>query len=538
MSSTEQLVDLVNRVVDGEASAAEEAELQRLMRDSTEARILFAETRDIFRRLDGLPELDPPHQLRNETLASIQQTNFPPAGLYLPLTVKTRGGNMSADRRKQMLIGFAGLAAVLVGTFIFVSPSYRPEDASGAIGAVQKHRETQIAPQDVVLGNEQVKEEQQIAYADVLEGSAALQNISADLAIGARSNNARVELAAIDSALDARISKVEARYSANAKAALDAMKKVMAADAGSFDAKKLEAMRAEADAIGARLQARLSASDMESLNARLSAIHSALEARVSASSLDAISKNVAGISAQLDSDTNLEAASRNLMKAESALEARSGVTVAARMSYADSAALEARTLWNAKSKLDATSKQSLAARADAISADMAARAATLEARAVSAMQARLASDEADASALGRMKLTLDALRKSVDARPNLEARQVSAFSRSVESFNARIQAQARNLEGRSQLERSVQLAAINAQLGARDNLNARITSSLGAKNYLAAALPDASELGRRAADLAARSVGAKSVDAKNLEAKQLEAKQLGAAKKVDSRSQQ
>src|SRR5688572_4766475 len=205
MSSTEQLVDLVNRVADGEASAAEEAELQRLMRDSTEARILFAETRDIFRRLGSLPELDPPHQLRNETLASIEHTNFRPTGLYLPLTVKTRGGNMSADRRKQMLIGFAGLAAVLVGTFIFVSPSYRPEDASGAIGAVQKHRETQIAQQDVVLGNEQVKEEQQIAYADVLEGSAALQNISADLAIGARSNDARISMAAIDNALDARM---------------------------------------------------------------------------------------------------------------------------------------------------------------------------------------------------------------------------------------------------------------------------------------------------------------------------------------------
>ena len=512
MSSTEQLVDLVNRVADGEASAAEEAELQRLMRDSAEARILFAETREIFRRLDALPELDPPHQLRNETLASILQTNFPPAGLYLPLTATKTGGNMSADRRKQMLIGFAGLAAVLVGTFIFVSPSYRPEDASGAIGAVQKHRETQIAPQDVVLGNEQVKEEQQIAYADLLEGSAALQNISADLAIGARANNAREQLAAIDNALDARMSKVEARYTQNARAAVEAMQRIMAADSASFEAKKLEAMRADVASIGARLQTTLNASDMESLNARLNAAYDALEARLAARSMQAISKNVAGITAQLDSDTNLEAASRNLVQAASALDARTSVSLAARKQYAESAALEARALWNAKTQLGAISKQSWAARADAISADMAARAATLESRAITNMQARLASDEADAAALGRMKLTLDAASRSLAAR-NLDARQVSAFSRSVEAFNARIQAESRNLEGRARLERSVQLAAINAQMGARDNLNARVSSSLGAKHSLAAALPDASQLGRQA-ELAARALGAKHVEAK------------------------
>jgi len=518
MSSTEQLVDLVNRVADGEASAAEEAELQRLMRDSAEARILFAETREIFRRLDALPELDPPHQLRNETLASILQTNFPPAGLYLPLTATTTGGNMSADRRKQMLIGFAGLAAVLVGTFIFVSPSYRPEDASGAIGAVQKHRQTQIAPQDVVLGNEQVKQEQQLAYADLLEGSAALQNISADLAIGARANNARERLAAIDSALDARMSKVEARYSANAKEALNAMKQLMAADAGSFEAKKLEAMRAEADAIGARLQARLNASDMESLNARLNAVYDALEARLAARSIGAISKNVAGITAQLDSDANLEAAARNLVQAESALDARSNVSLGVRKSYAESAALEARALWQARTELGAASKQSWAARADAISAGMAGRAATLESRAINNMQARLASDEADAAELGRMKLALDASARNLAAR-NYGARQLSAFNHSVEAMNARIQAQSRQLEDRSQLERSAQLAAINAQMGARNDFNARVSNSLGVKHSLAAALPDASQLGRQA-ELAAKSLGAKHVEAKKVESKQ------------------
>src|SRR5688572_29463751 len=110
MSSTEHLIDLVNRVADGEASAAEQAELQRLMHDSAEARVLFAETREVFRRLDSLPEVDPPHQLRNDILESTHPTNFPSADLYFPLTDTKRGGNMSADRRKQMLIGFGGLA--------------------------------------------------------------------------------------------------------------------------------------------------------------------------------------------------------------------------------------------------------------------------------------------------------------------------------------------------------------------------------------------------------------------------------------------
>src|SRR5687767_2471693 len=100
---------------------------------------------------------------------------------------------MSADKRKQILIVFAGLAVVLVGVIAYVSPNFRSEDVSGAIGAVQKHREPQIQPQDVVLGDEKVKQEAQVLYADFLNDAAALRNLSVDAAVAARSAEANVK---------------------------------------------------------------------------------------------------------------------------------------------------------------------------------------------------------------------------------------------------------------------------------------------------------------------------------------------------------
>ncbi len=72
---------------------------------------------------------------------------------------------MSAEKRRNALVVFGGVAVVLAVALIFIAPNfpYRSEDASGAIGAVEKHRAPQIKPSDVVLGDEQTKKQQQIA---------------------------------------------------------------------------------------------------------------------------------------------------------------------------------------------------------------------------------------------------------------------------------------------------------------------------------------------------------------------------------------
>src|SRR5712691_9447758 len=96
---------------------------------------------------------------------------------------------MSADKRKTILITFAGLAVVLVAVIFIVSPSFKSEDATGAIGAVQKHRAPQIAKADVILGSEQQRHQQNVLYADYLKDAAALQSFAA----GVKANDAQAK---------------------------------------------------------------------------------------------------------------------------------------------------------------------------------------------------------------------------------------------------------------------------------------------------------------------------------------------------------
>src|SRR5512146_2456789 len=127
------------------------------------------------------------------------------------------GAPMSADKRRNMLYGFAGVVIVLLAVIAYVSPRFRSEEASGAIGAVQKHRAPQIKQTDVVLGDESLKKEQKILYADFLTDAAALQSISADVAVAARSNEARSRFEAIASLVGTRVADLRQRYTLAAR---------------------------------------------------------------------------------------------------------------------------------------------------------------------------------------------------------------------------------------------------------------------------------------------------------------------------------
>jgi hypothetical protein len=86
---------------------------------------------------------------------------------------------MSSENRKKVLFGFGALVVVLVAAILIWPSSFRKEDASGAIGEVQKHRAPQIAKSDVVLGNESLKHQQKVLYADFLADGAKLKALGA-----------------------------------------------------------------------------------------------------------------------------------------------------------------------------------------------------------------------------------------------------------------------------------------------------------------------------------------------------------------------
>ena len=154
---------------------------------------------------------------------------------------------MSNTNRNKVLLGFSAVVAVLIVAILLWPSNFRREDASGAIGAVQKHRAPQITPKDVVLGNEAVKHQQKVLYADFLADAGKLR------AIGARQDLAAAREFG---------SELNHRYLAAAEEA------IAYARSASRSAEREQAHIAELSAMIAN-KAVLSDEDMRNLTARL-----------------------------------------------------------------------------------------------------------------------------------------------------------------------------------------------------------------------------------------------------------------------------
>ncbi|MGZ7031213.1 MAG: hypothetical protein ACXVIJ_04510, partial [Thermoanaerobaculia bacterium] len=180
----------------------------------------------------------------------------------------------------------------------------RNEDASGAIGAVQKHHEPQIAQQDVILGDEATRQEQDVLYADFLNDAAKLQDISNDIN-SRQASRASNRLAEQSDALQARYARSAAKFAeAASKIAARANDQKLAADVSELSQK---------------LSAKLNAADMEAVNAKVAAITAAAGARA---------------------DSRINFAAKSLNEAVDALQSRSPVAAAKLNEAADN--LDAR----------------------------------------------------------------------------------------------------------------------------------------------------------------------------------------------------
>ena len=365
---------------------------------------------------------------------------------------------MSADRRKQIMIGFGVLAVVLVATITLVSPRFRSDDAIGAIGAVQKHRAPQIAQKDVILGDEQTKQQQQLQYGDFLADAASLQNISANMSTASRTESA--------SRLSARSEDLRARYFSAARGQVAGMKAYFAKD--SLEMKKLESLDADVNAAASRS---LNSEEIGALNARLESMMHSFETALNTRNLASIDADVASLSARIDSRQDLEAARSTLAAAAHALDARSNAAsmIRARASYLDAMARESRAVESAQQSM------SMASKAQSI---LGSAAQELSQRAVLSMKNNLESATADVDALGHMSASLSAVSRAVESRSNTynaaslaSFRQESAsFARAVDSRNAEAQA-------RATAEMRGQLNMIGNYLGSVRNLDARSTAS-------------------------------------------------------------
>ena len=354
---------------------------------------------------------------------------------------------MSADKRRKILVVFAGLAVVLVGVIAYISPNFRNDNVSGAIGAVQKHREPQIAQQDVILGDEKVREEQRILFGDFLADAASLRSLGVEAALAARATpDAQARLASVETAMAGRRAELQSRYAAEMQNSLGIIAILIGSD--ELAQKKLEAIRAEV------ASKKLNAADMEALNSQL------------ASMLNSLSRGAKSI--HLQNVESLAAARTTLKDMEAQYAARlAEARLRSQEAYLQAVAQEAQAL-------EAKNAPSLMAEEFALAAQK------LEARALGNM---LGVKGESVDKKHQPEIVIESMRKSLAsfeaqlaARKTGSEAELAAFRADVAAFSRKLESDAAEAAARTTAIMQAQLRAIDAQLGARDSMNARLAS--------------------------------------------------------------
>lgn len=358
---------------------------------------------------------------------------------------------MSADRRKQILLIFGGLAVVLVAVIFVVSPSFKSEDAIGAIGAVQKHRAPQIAQKDVILGGEQAKKQQPVQYADFLADATALQSMSANISTASRAESA--------SRLAQRSADVASRYAAAARDQVAAMRNVDSRFSLQIDS-----------------SARLSSAAIGALNTRLQAEAAALEATLRSRELKAVEADVAGLAARISSRDNVDGIRSTMAAATLNLDARSNAaTIRAREEYLNAIAKESAVLGSAEEALNTGSRNQ-----SAVQAELNSEAQDLAQRSLVGMRSNFAMESAAAESLGHMADSANAMTRAAANRSDAPL----GFRDEVSAFAQRIQARNSETQARFSTGLQAQFLGMTRYLASAQQSNARIANAADFSSYL------------------------------------------------------
>jgi len=105
----EEITELVNAVVDGEATPEQQAQLQELLRTSPETRALYDGTSDVARRLEAMRVEEPPGELKRSILE------------ILRTPARQAGAPVLHFSRRRMLFaaGWAAAATFVLAVVIF-----------------------------------------------------------------------------------------------------------------------------------------------------------------------------------------------------------------------------------------------------------------------------------------------------------------------------------------------------------------------------------------------------------------------------------
>jgi len=369
---------------------------------------------------------------------------------------------MSADKRKTILIVFAGVAVVLVAVIAVVSPTFRSEDASGAIGAVQKYHQPQITKADVILGDESLRQEQKVLYGDFLTDAAALQNLSARVVTASRHLDAKNQFELLRREIGQRQTDVNARFYDSFDAALAAAKKLGESDFALGAKKQRENLLAEIDGLAAKTKARqIDNAEAMELGHKLKDIENALGKACPLCT-------IGGARADVE-NRKFDAASARLEAAKLAATLRNEEF------YVEAMAKQAKVMNeadNALASLAARANQkSLENEADTLSRDLGVQANELEAAALSNMKIDLRSDTDAVQTLERMSTLAAAARNRDDANLNQRAAD----------FSMDMQARSSKMKEQVGSEAQMQYAAIRSHINNAPQMNVALRASFAAQ---------------------------------------------------------
>ncbi|HEY8131675.1 MAG TPA: hypothetical protein VII12_07260 [Thermoanaerobaculia bacterium] len=323
---------------------------------------------------------------------------------------------MSTENRNKVLLGFGALVAVVIVAIALWPANFRKEDASGAIGAVQKHRAPQITQKDVILGDENVRHQQKVLYADFLADATNLRAMAAS-----RNYSAATELA----------NELRTRYAAEADAAL--AEAVEMASRVSADREKLQSEIAEVQSRLAAHKAELSSEDMKELNTKLALIVVICQKEIAAKSASRIlsdaDREFVAAAKQLETaklENEYAAASKQVADAE-ALMSRpvASISLADEVAYLNAIQMEMKV---------AADAEQLAARQladEQMASRLNAAAVELEAKALSNIKASAELMSEMAAKLNDIDAAIAQASRIVGSRAAMESRSTEALSKNL-----------------------------------------------------------------------------------------------------------
>jgi hypothetical protein len=399
---------------------------------------------------------------------------------------------MNKQSKRNLLLGSGAIAAVLLVVFAFWYPPVN-DGASGAIGAVEKHRSTQIAAGDVILGDETARKEDQIVFGALLSDAQKLGSVSVMLASAMDADSLasfQQALGSIHADLASHAGSIEQNMMANFALTLESMQALVAnnraqlsshdfnalqADLQSFD----QALQSFDQALGSRKQ--LGSADFAALDAQLGSLVDSLQARaLFARNLASMEQSLASL--DVDNLGNFDMLNSFGSDLDHALQAR---MLNHRQAYLSAMVAEHAALGSAIDQLGSfqadlasrTNLQNLSQLGSEIqqlgnlAADLQSQALSLQNRALANMELRLEARVLEARNLASMDQALQSMTESLGSRGASSQLQ----SAELQLGSARQQLESR----RTQLEQRM-LGHLNAEMGAFEALMANRTQ-LGAQ---------------------------------------------------------